>query len=156
MPGFTGVFSEKESLRTYPGGKLAANLLGYTNGAGKGVSGIEQQYNDVLTGTDGSSTFEVSPTGQRIPMADSAVTKMVPGRDVTTTIDRDLQWYADQRLADAVRESSSDWGLAITMDVKTCQIVQMSQAPTFNADDQTGMNDFNTVSRATSNVYEPG
>ncbi|MDR7087161.1 cell division protein FtsI (penicillin-binding protein 3) [Aeromicrobium panaciterrae] len=154
--GFTGVFSEKESLRTYPGGKLAANLLGYTNATGKGVSGIEQQYNDVLTGTDGSSTFEVSPTGQRIPMADSAVTEMVPGRDVTTTIDRDLQWYADQRLADAVRESSSDWGLAITMDVKTCQIVQMSQAPTFNADSGTGMNDFNTVSRAVSNVYEPG
>ncbi|WP_332644854.1 peptidoglycan D,D-transpeptidase FtsI family protein [Aeromicrobium sp.] len=154
--GYTGVFSEKESLRTYPGGKLAANLLGYTNATGKGVSGIEQQYNDVLTGTDGSSTFELSPTGQRIPMADSTVTEMVPGRDVTTTIDRDLQWYADQRLVDAVRDSSSDWGLAITMDVKTCQIVQMSQAPTFNADAGTGMNDFNTVSRAVSNVYEPG
>ncbi|GAA3535374.1 cell division protein FtsI [Aeromicrobium panaciterrae] len=154
--GFTGVFSEKESLRTYPGGKLAANLLGYTNAAGKGVAGIEQQYDDVLTGIDGSSTYEVSPTGQRIPMADSAVTEMVPGRDVTTTIDRDLQWYADQRLADAVKASSADWGLAITMDVKTCQIVQMSQAPTFNADDQTGMKDFNTVSRAVSNVYEPG
>ncbi len=154
--GFTGVFSEKESLRSYPGGRLAANLLGYTNAAGKGVSGIEQQYDDILTGTDGSSTFEVSPTGQRIPMADSAVTEMVPGRDVTTTIDRDLQWYADQRLADAVRASSSDWGLAITMDVKTCQLVQMSQAPTFNADTGTGMNDFNTVSRSTNTVYEPG
>ena len=154
--GYTGVFSEKESLRTYPGGKLAANLLGYTNATGKGVSGIEQQYDEVLTGKDGSSTFELSPTGQRIPMADSAVTEMVPGRDVTTTIDRDLQWYADQRLADAVRESSSDWGLAITMDVKTCQIVQMSQAPTFNADTGTGMNDFNTVSRSTNTVYEPG
>ncbi|MEO6604836.1 MAG: penicillin-binding protein 2 [Aeromicrobium sp.] len=154
--GFTGVFSEKESLRTYPGGKLAANLLGYTNATGKGVSGVELQYNKVLTGTDGSNTYELSPTGQRIPMADSAVTKMVPGRDVTTTIDRDLQWYADQRLVDAVRESSSDWGLAITMDVKTCQIVQVSQAPTFNADTGTDMTDFNTVSRATSNVYEPG
>ena len=154
--GFVGVSSEKESLRTYPGGKLAANLRGYTNAAGKGVAGIEQQYNDVLAGTDGASTFEVSPTGQRIPMADSAVTEMVPGRDVTTTIDRDLQWYADQRLVDAVRASSSDWGLAITMDVKTCQIVQMSQAPTFNADTGVGMTNFNTVSRAVSNVYEPG
>lgn len=153
----TGVFSEKETLRTYPGGKLAANLLGYVNGAGKGVAGIEQKYDKTLTGTDGASTYEVDPnTGVRIPMADSAVTKMVPGRDVTTTIDRDLQWYADQRLADAVRESSSDWGLAITMDTKTCQIVQMSQAPTFNADDGTGMVDSNTVSRGVQNVYEPG
>nr|WP_254451060.1 penicillin-binding protein 2 [Aeromicrobium stalagmiti] len=154
--GLPGVFSEKETLRTYPGGKLAANLLGYTNGAGKGVAGLEQQFDKTLTGTDGSSTYEVSPTGQRIPMADSTVTEMVPGRDVQTTIDRDLQWYADQRLADAVQASSSDWGLAITMDVKTCQIVQMSQAPTFNADERSGMDDSNTVSRAVQNVYEPG
>jgi cell division protein FtsI (penicillin-binding protein 3) len=153
----TGVFSEKETLRTYPGGKLAANLLGYVNGSGKGVAGIEQEYDKTLTGTDGTSTYEVDPnTGARIPMADSTVTEMVPGRDVKTTIDRDLQWYADQRLADAVRESSSDWGLAITMDTKTCQIVQMSQAPTFNADDRTGMTDANTVSRGVQNVYEPG
>ncbi|MDX6275940.1 MAG: hypothetical protein QOJ72_68 [Nocardioidaceae bacterium] len=154
--GFTGVFDEKESLRTYPGGKLAANLIGYVNGVNKGVSGIEAQYNKALTGLDGSSTYEVSPTHQRIPMADSTVTKMVPGSNVTTTIDRDLQWYADQRLADAVKSSSSDWGLAITMDVKTCQIVQMSQAPTFDADKGTGMTNENTVSRAVQNVYEPG
>jgi cell division protein FtsI (penicillin-binding protein 3) len=154
--GLTGVFTEKETLRTYPGGSLAANLLGYVNGAGKGVAGLEQQYDKVLTGTDGKSTYEVSPTGQRIPMADSTVTTMVPGQDVKTTIDRDLQWYADQRLTDAVKESSSDWGLAITMDVKTCQIVQMSQSPTFDADTRTGMDDSNTVSRAVQNVYEPG
>jgi cell division protein FtsI (penicillin-binding protein 3) len=153
---YTGVFTQKESLRTYPGGKLAANLIGYVNGVGKGVAGVEAQYDKALTGTDGSSTYEVSPTGQRIPMADSTVRKMVPGSDVTTTIDRDLQWYADQRLADAVKASSSDWGLAITMDVKTCQIVQMSQAPTFNPDSGDGMTDANTVSRAVQNVYEPG
>ena len=154
--GLTGVFTESENIRTYPGGKLAANLLGYVDGAGEGVAGLEQQYDKVLTGTDGVSTYEVSPTGQRIPMADSTVTEMVPGQDVVTTIDRDLQWYADQRLADAVRDSSSDWGLAITMDVKTCQIVQMSQAPTFNPDSRTEMSDSNTVSRAVQNVYEPG
>ena len=153
----TGVFTEKETLRTYPGGKLAANLLGYTNGAGRGVAGLEQQYDDVLTGTDGSSTYEIDPTtGVRIPMADSTVKEMVPGEDVQTTIDRDLQWYGDQRLADAVKESSSDWGLAITMDVKTCQIVQMSQAPTFDADDRSNMTDDRTVSRGVQNVYEPG
>ena len=154
--GFTGVFGEKVSLRTYPGGTLAANLLGYLDGTGNGVAGLEQEYNKTLTGKNGSSTYEVSPTGQRIPMADSTVTQMVPGSDITTTIDRDLQWYADQRLADAVRASSSDWGLAITMDIRTGQIVQMSQVPTFNPDKRTGMNDYNTVSRALQTVYEPG
>jgi len=154
--GFTGVFTEKETLRTYPGGTLAANLIGYTDGSGKGVAGLEQEYNKVLTGTDGSSTHEVSPTGQRIPMADSTVTEMVPGQDVVTTIDRDLQWYADERLAEAVKDASADWGLAITMDVKTGQIVQMSQAPTFNPDTRSDMDDSRTVSRAVQTVYEPG
>lgn len=154
--GLTGVFTQKEDLRTYPGGSLAANLLGYVDGSGKGVAGLEAQYDKVLTGKDGASTFEISPTGQRIPMADSTVTQMVPGQDVKTTIDRDLQWYADQRLADAVKASSSDWGLAITMDVKTCQVVQMSQAPTFDADTRTDMTDDRTVSRGVQTVYEPG
>jgi len=154
--GYPGVFSEKQTVRSYPGGSLAANLLGYTNGAGVGVSGVEGQYEKVLTGTDGAKTFEVSQSGERIPMGDSTVTEMVPGQDVVTTIDRDLQYYADKRLAEAVKASSSDWGLAMTMDVKTCQIVQMSQAPTFDPDARTGMNDANTVSRAVQNVYEPG
>ena len=153
---FTGVFGEKESLRTYPGGTLAANLLGYLDGSGKGVAGLEAQYNKKLTGVNGSSTYEVSPTGQRIPMADSTVSEMKPGSDVKTTIDRDLQWYSDQRLADAVRASSSDWGLALTMDIRTGQLVQMSQVPTFNPDKKTGMSDENTVSRALQTVFEPG
>ena len=154
--GYTGIFTEPESLRSYPGGSLAANLLGYLDGSGKGVAGIEQMYNEQLTGKDGTRTFEVSPTGQRIPMADSTVENMVPGNSVTTTIDRDLQWYADQRLAGAVRSSSADWGLAITMDIKTGQIVQMSQSPTYDPDAGTGLNAYNTVNRAVQTVYEPG
>jgi len=154
--GHTGVFPKEESIRTYPGGTLAANLLGYLDGTGNGVAGLEQEYNKVLTGKSGSSTFEISPTGQRIPMADSNVTEMLPGSNLTTTIDRDLQWYADQRLADAVRAASADWGLAMTMDVRTGQLVQVSQVPTFNPDKQTGMDKYNTVSRLLQTVYEPG
>ncbi|MFD1860024.1 penicillin-binding protein 2 [Aeromicrobium camelliae] len=153
---YTGVFTEKEVLRSYPGGSLAANLLGFTDAEGKGVQGIEQMYDETLTGKDGSSTFEVSSTGQRIPMADSTVEEMVPGTSVKTTIDRDLQWYADQRLAEVVSSAGADWGLAITMDVKTCQILQISQSPTFDPDARTGITERNTVSRATQTVYEPG
>lgn len=159
--GYTGVFAESVTLRSYPGGRLAANLVGYMSQTKEsdrpvGVQGIERQYDDLLTGTDGSATYEVSPSGQRIPMADSTVVEMEPGRDVETTIDRDLQWYADQRLADAVRSSSSDWGIAITMDVRTGQVVQLSQAPTFDPDAKSSMSDFTTVSRFVQTVYEPG
>ena len=159
--GLTGVFSEKVSLRSYPGGRLAANLVGYmsqtdTSDEPVGVQGIEKQYDTYLTGKDGSATYEVSPQGQRIPMADSTVVEMKPGQDVETTIDRDLQWYSDQRLADAVRAASADWGLAITMDVRTGQVVQLSQAPTFDPGRSSTREDSTTVSRFVQTVFEPG
>lgn len=159
--GFSGVFGEQVKLRSYPGGRLAANLLGYlgqneSSETKAGVQGLERSYDEVLTGTDGSATFEVSPTGQRIPMADSTVVEMEPGQTLQTTIDRDLQWYSDQRLADAVRAASADWGLAVTMDVRTGQIVQLSQAPTFDASQPSSRTDGTTVGRFAQTVYEPG
>lgn len=154
--GYTGVFTETKSLRSYPGGSLAANVLGITEENGKGIAGLESQYDAALTGEDGSSTYEVSSSGQRIPMADSTVKEMIPGSNVTTTIDRDLQWYADQRLRDVVSSAGADYGLAITMDVRTCQIVQMSQAPTYNPQTRDGVSEATLVNRAISNVYEPG
>ncbi|CAN5147245.1 cell division protein FtsI [soil metagenome] len=151
-----GVFTEAETSRSYPGGTLAANLLGYLDASGTGVAGLERQYDKELTGKDGSATYETSPSGERIPLANSSVVPMVPGKDVVTTIDRDLQWYADQRLADAVRTTRAGYGLAITMDVKTGEIVQYSQVPTYDADSRDNMSAARTVNRAVQNVYEPG
>lgn len=152
----TGVFTQRNRSRTYPGGSLAANMLGFVNDSGDGVGGIEQQYDRQLDGKEGKSTYEVSPTGQRIPLADADITRMVPGATVSTTIDRDLQWYSDQRLADAVRSSGADWGMAVTMDVRTCEIVQMSQAPTFNPETDKDRDHSKTILRPVENVYEPG
>lgn len=153
---YVGVFSQSESLRKYPGGSLAASVLGITEDGTKGIAGLELEYNKALTGKEGSSSYEISATGQRIPMADSTVVEMVPGATVKTTIDRDLQWYADQRLRDVVTSAGADYGIAITMDVRTCQIVQMSQAPTFNPDTREGLDESALVNRAVSNVFEPG
>lgn len=151
-----GVFTQPESTRSYPGGTLAANVLGFTNPDGVGLQGLEQQFDKALTGTEGFANYEVSVTGQRIPMADNTVKPMIPGDTVRTTIDRDLQWYSDERLAEAVKAASADWGLAITMDVRTGQIVQLSQAPTFDAESRANFNDSTTVARFAQTVYEPG
>lgn len=151
-----GVFVQHESLRSYPNGSVAANLIGRLNDEGQGVGGLEQKYDELLSGTDGSATYSVSPTGEKIPLADSQVTEMVPGNDVKTTIDSDLQWYADDALSQAVQAADADWGLAVTLDVQTCEILQMSQVPTFDADAKTGLTDAKTVSRGLQTVYEPG
>ena len=151
-----GVFVQHESLRSYPNGSVAANLIGRLNDDGQGVGGLEQKYDQILSGTDGSATYNVSPTGEKIPLADSQVTEMVPGNDVRTTIDSDLQWYADDALSQAVQAADADWGLAVTLDVQTCEVLQMSQVPTFDADAKTDLTDAKTISRGLQTVYEPG
>jgi cell division protein FtsI (penicillin-binding protein 3) len=153
---YPGVLTQKVGLRNYPGGRLAANLIGFVDADGVGKAGLEQAYNARLTGKEGRSTYEVSPQGVRIPMADATVQKMVPGTDVVSTIDRDLQWYADQRIAVGVRQSSADWGLAITMDVRTGEIVQMSQAPSFDLGDPKDREAEAVRNRAVTYSYEPG
>jgi cell division protein FtsI (penicillin-binding protein 3) len=153
---YPGIFSEKIGLRTYPGGRLGANLVGFVDADGTGRAGLEQALDKRLTGTDGENTYEVSPLGVRIPMADTTVRQMVPGSDVVSTIDRDLQWFADQRLAEGVREASADWGLAITMDVRTGEIVQMSQAPSFDLSDPRDRKGTWIKNLSVERPYEPG
>jgi len=153
---YPGIFSEKVGLRTYPGGRLGANLIGFVDADGKGRAGLEQAQDKRLTGTDGENTYEVSPLGVRIPMADTTVRQMVPGSDVVSSIDRDLQWYADQRQAVGVDKASADWGLAITMDVRTGEIVQMSQAPSFDLSDPRDRQGAWVKNLSVERAYEPG
>lgn len=156
LKDFPGVLTEKVTLRSYPGGRLGANLIGFVDGEGVGRAGLERTFNSKLTGKAGRNTYEVSPQGVRIPMADATVQKMVPGTDVVSTIDRDLQWYADQRIAVGMRQAGSDWGLAITMDVRTGEIVQMSQAPSFDLSDPNDRAADRVMDRAVEYSYEPG
>lgn len=154
--GLSGVFTDREPLRTYPGGSLAANTLGLVNAAGDGGAGLESAYDDELTGENGSATYEESIGGERLPLADSTVEEPEPGTDVVTTIDRDLQWYTQRRLQQAIDETSSGWGVAIVKDVKTGEVLALSQLPSFNANDSDSITSENLNARAVQNVYEPG
>ncbi|WP_370619213.1 peptidoglycan D,D-transpeptidase FtsI family protein [Mumia sp. Pv 4-285] len=153
----TGVSTERDVVRTYPGGTLGATLIGLVSGeTGKGTSGLEGAFDDELTGVDGEASYGATSKGVRIPLARQTTKEPVPGADVVTTIDRDLQWYADKRLAAAVRKSRSDWGIAVTVDLQTMQVLQLSQLPTFDAEDRSTVTAAAMNNRAVQNVYEPG
>ncbi|MGH3357222.1 MAG: peptidoglycan D,D-transpeptidase FtsI family protein, partial [Nocardioidaceae bacterium] len=154
--GLTGVFTDREPLRTYPGGTLAANTLGLVNDAGDGGAGLESAYDDELSGENGSATYEESVSGERLPLADSTVEEPEPGTDIVTTLDRDLQWFTQRRLQQAIDETSSDWGVALVKDVKTGEVLALSQMPTFDANDPASITLDNMNARAVQNVYEPG
>jgi len=153
--GFGGVYTERDPLRTYPAGTVAAPVMGRTGADGSGQSGLELAFDDVLTGTDGSATYDTSLSGERLPMPGGTSVDPQAGEGVQTTLDRDVQWFSDRRLAAGVRTTSADWGVAVTLDTRTGQILALSQAPGFDpaADDLTG--DRLRV-KAVEDLYEPG
>lgn len=154
--GLAGVFSERDPLRTYPESRSVSNLLGLVDASGAGSSGLERQFDDILRGTDGEATYVNSPGGEQIPMAGSSVRAAVDGQDIVTTLDRDLQFYASTRLAEQVEATGSDWGTAITIDVRTGQIFQFAQYPSFNPGRTADLDIDDTANHGVEFVYEPG
>ena len=151
--GLPGIYSERSQARSYPEGQLGANILGYVNSEGVGVGGIELMLNSVLSGTDGSRTFAVVPG---VSTADQSFTEAINGTNVQLTIDRDLQWVAQEAIAQQVRKTGAASGSVIVMDPNTGEILAMATAPTFDPNNLNSAKPENLGNRILTNVYEPG
>lgn len=125
-----GLYSEPASLRVYPSGSLAANVLGYTNANGDGVAGIEAKFNEELAGVDGSKTYERSATGGEIPTGTGNEIDPQPGSSYQLTINRDLQWVAQQQINASGKRFAAESATVVVMDSKTQRILALAQAPT--------------------------
>ena len=153
--GLPGILSEQTSKRVYPGGELAANLVGFVDADGAGAGGLEYGMQDVLAGTDGSQTYE-RVSGKALPTAPMTVVDAKPGSDVQLTIDRDIQHVAQEAIAGAVQRASADWGTVVVMDPHTGDILALAEAPTFDANDPGAADAANRGNRALTAMYEPG
>ncbi len=150
-----GLSQESEPTRVYPNGSVAANVIGFVKADGTGGAGLEYSYNSVLTGIDGKEAYEVSPNG-RIPLGTSALSEPVDGRDIQTTLDSGLQWQVDQILGDRVRQSNGQYGMAVAMNIKTGEVLALSQYPTFDPNDYGKSNPDDLWVRAVNTPYTPG
>ena len=151
-----GVFSERTSRRVYPGGDLAANIVGFVDAEGVGSGGIEYALESTLAGAAGSRTYERGPGGKAIPTAKTDEVAATPGANVQLTIDRDIQYRAQQVLAAQVEKSGSDWGSVIVMDPRTGDILAMATAPTFDANQPGIAPTADRGNRALTHAFEPG
>ncbi|MGW0707757.1 peptidoglycan D,D-transpeptidase FtsI family protein [Streptomyces sp. NPDC002643] len=150
-----GVFQEPSSKRVYPNGDLAAGILGWVNAEGKGGGGIEQQLNKTLAGKDGKIRYAQSG-GRLVPTAGSTETPAVAGSDVELTIDRDIQWAAQNAITEQVKESKADRGYVIVQDTRTGEILAMANSPGFDPNDLTEANPDALGNAAVQDAYEPG
>ncbi|KAA9380166.1 penicillin-binding protein 2 [Microbispora cellulosiformans] len=151
-----GVGTKETYRRLYPGKSLAGGLLGFTGVDGRGLEGLESAYNDVLAGRDGKQSIELGANRQRIPMTRSQREAPVPGRDVRLTINRDLQWAAEQTLARRVNDTGARSGSVIVMDVLTGRILAMANAPQADLNDWQSAPAEDRANRAVSEIFEPG
>jgi cell division protein FtsI (penicillin-binding protein 3) len=154
--GFKGVGSTQMYRRFYPGGSLASGLIGFVGVDGTGLEGLESAYNKVLAGRDGQETIETGRDGQRIPMTRSTRQAPVPGRNVRLTIDRDIQWAAEQAITKQVAATKALSGSVIVMDVRTGQIVAMANAPGVDLNNWQDAKSADLGNRAVSEIFEPG
>ncbi|MFA7265595.1 MAG: penicillin-binding protein 2 [Candidatus Nanopelagicales bacterium] len=151
-----GLYSEPASLRVYPSGSLAANVLGYTNANGDGVAGIEAKFNEELAGVDGSKTYERSATGGEIPTGTGNEIDPQPGSSYQLTINRDLQWVAQQQINASVKRFAAESATVVVMDSKTQRILALAQAPTSDPNDVSKRDPEHLKNHSVEQAFDPG
>ncbi len=118
----TGVNVDSEDKRVLPGGSTGRSVIGLTDIDGVGIAGLEKQYNDLLTGSPGKLTKEVAHNGRSIAGTEFVEVVPVPGDDLVLTIDRSIQFAAEQALIDRVTELGARSGTVVVMDSATGDI----------------------------------
>ena len=156
IPGIYRDRRETRAERTYPQGMTTASLVGYMTGAGEPGGGVELMMDKDLRGTPGKETFEQGRDGTVIPVGQTSLEPAVDGQDVTLTINSGLQWYAQNALAQRVKETKAASGTVVIMDVKTGNLLSVASYPTFDPDTDVGKKGVMLRNVAFSDVFEPG
>ena len=151
---YPGIAAEEQQYRTYPDGQLASQILGFVNGEGKGVYGLEQALNNKLAGTNGQLKAVTDING--VPLAANSgniLKSPVAGNDVTLTIDVGMQKQLEDILKKGAESAKTKTASALIMDPNTGQIKAMANYPTYNPNDIGNVNDANLFNNAA--VSEP-
>jgi cell division protein FtsI (penicillin-binding protein 3) len=153
-----GVTVTPSYVRTYPDGDLASNVVGFTNsskvGDITGQAGIEQSFNSLLAGRDGTEEVELGAGEQQIPVPTGKGRSLVPGGNVRLTILSTLQWKAQQACAERVKVTHADNCTIVVMQPGTGKILALAQYPTYRPTDVTSL--ARTVDLPVSAVFPPG
>jgi cell division protein FtsI (penicillin-binding protein 3) len=154
---FPEVGAERQDLRQYPGGSLAANIVGGIDWDGHGLLGLEDSLDAVLAGTDGSVTYDRGSDGVVIPGSYRNRHKAVDGSTVQLTIDNDIQFYVQQQVQLAKNASGARNVSAVVLDAKSGEVLAMANDNTFDPSQDIGrQGDRQLGNLAVSSPYEPG
>ncbi|MGY1618074.1 peptidoglycan D,D-transpeptidase FtsI family protein [Geodermatophilus sp. SYSU D00691] len=151
-----GIFFEDDPLRLYPAGFVGGQVVGFVGRDGEGLAGVERRYQDDLAGTDGERRVEVGTGGNPIPSGIDESTAAVDGSTVTLTLDQDLQYVTEQRLAEACADGATTRASAVVLDVHTGQVVAMASCPGYDPGEYSQTDPDLLGNPVVSDVFEPG
>jgi cell division protein FtsI (penicillin-binding protein 3) len=149
--------STSHQVRVYPNGAVAGNILGFLNGQGKPQAGLEDEYDKTcLAGNNGEETYQVGADGVTIPGSTKVQKAAKDGGELVTTIDPDLQWFAQDELAKVVPQLGAQFGMISVVSVKDGKIRVAAQYPSADPNnlDATPVADWDAM--MFQDTYEPG
>lgn len=151
-----GVYMHEDSLRSYPSGTLACQVLGYVGVDDQGLAGIEKQYDSTLAGTPGRIVAERDRLGNTIPGGIITAQEPVDGQDVYLTIDKDIQFKAQAELSKAIKTYDAKSGTVVVMDPRNGEILAMASTPYYDPNNYRDSKPDAQRNKAITDLYEPG
>lgn len=173
----TGINIDEDTKRSYPNNNLASNLIGFCGDDNTGLAGLEEKWNDTLTGTSGKIVTAKANGGEAISDENEQYVAAENGSNIYLTIDINIQKIAEKYLAQAVTENQCEkGGTVIIMNPQSGDILAMASNPDYNLNQPrdsvaTGLQStWDTLSsedksnalyklwrnKAVSDLYEPG
>lgn len=150
-----GIHDIKESRRQYPEGEAAAHIVGFTNIEDQGQEGIELAYQKQLLGRDGERRVIKDRLGRVV----ESVGDLIPaddGRDIRLSIDAKIQFYAYQRIRDAVALHKAKAGSVVVIDAVSGEVLALANVPSYDPADRRNLTGAQLRNRALTDTFEPG
>jgi len=150
-----GVYLQREYRRYYPDGEVAAHVVGFTDIDDRGQEGIELAYDDWLRGEPGAK--RVLKDGRHHVIENvERIRPARPGRDLTLSIDRRIQYLAYRELKAAVQKHKARSGSVVVLDARSGEVLAMVNQPSYNPNNRARIRPAHLRNRAVTDVFEPG
>lgn len=153
--GLKGIYQRKEYKRQYPEGEATAHVVGFTNIEDKGQEGIELAFNKELAGRNGSRRVIKNRLGQVVEDVGDQVAP-VDGPDLQLSIDSKVQFFAYQKLRDAVLLHKAKAGSVVVLDVITGEVLALANYPSYSPMNRQSLSGAQLRNRALTDTFEPG
>ncbi|MFV0423347.1 penicillin-binding transpeptidase domain-containing protein [Oleidesulfovibrio sp.] len=151
-----GVYLTTEYSRLYPYKQLAGRLIGFVGTDDKGLEGLERAFDKHLTGQSTRQVVQRDAAGRRLYMDGAGFASGLKGKDLRLTVDANIQFFAEDALASAVRKYEGTWGGCMVVDAQSGDILAWAEYPPFNPNAYKGYSAGMWRNRLAMDALEPG